>query len=393
MSMDAASNLAGEKPRDGISGFDERAPRRRVLAFEAFDAGSHRAVRESITNHSRHRWTWFTRPGRTWKWRMRLGSIELVDDAKQAGALDQPVEVIFATSMLGLTDLIAALPAAVRGTPAVLYMHENQIAYPEGHETAATPLRDVQFALTNLTSVLSADRVIWNSEWNRRSFVRGIERLLRKAPDVHLREVERRIDERSTVIWPPVEPPPEVTTGAERVLHNPIRVVWPHRWEHDKGPEDLFALAERFTEPLNLRWTVLGERYRRVPPEIEAFGERFADRIDHIGFEPDRAAYWRHLRRCDWVLSTAQHEFFGIAVVEAMLAGCLPWLPERLSYPELLPNVARGLSPASPPADPEVVRRAIRSHLEPAAAEAAVERIDRVIDAAAKEAADGDRRS
>ena len=56
-----------------------------------------------------------------------------------------------------------------------------------------------------------------------------------------------------------------------------------------------------------------------------------------MGFEPDRRRYLRRLAACDWVLSTAVHEFFGVAVVEALLAGCLPWLPDRLSYPELLP--------------------------------------------------------
>ena len=27
----------------------------------------------------------------------------------------------------------------------------------------------------------------------------------------------------------------------------PVRVVWPHRWEHDKGPDELLALAEKHT--------------------------------------------------------------------------------------------------------------------------------------------------
>ena len=35
-------------------------------------------------------------------------------------------------------------------------------------------------------------------------------------------------------------------------------------------------------------------------------------------------------------VSAAAHEFFGIAVVEAMAAGCVPVLPTRQSYPELV---------------------------------------------------------
>ena len=421
----------------------------RILAFEPYDGGSHRAVRQSISRHSRHGWTWLTRPARAWKWRMRIGALELLQQAEAAGELDRPIDAIFATSLLSLADLIAGLPPAFRGTPTILYMHENQVAYPRGYEpgdggggkgaageygapgrAAARPRdlnapsealasfnsgggRDVHFALTNLTSVLSADRVIFNSQWNRRSFIEGIERLLAHAPDGRLRDVADRIEGRSIVIWPPVEPPPEPpeppegvpapagtlaseggdrasahraeqsAKAGDRVLHKPIRVVWPHRWEHDKGPEELLDIADRYSEALNIRWTILGQRFREHPPAFAEFRRRWADRIDHIGFEPDRNAYWAHLRRCHWVLSTARHEFFGIAVVEAMLAGCLPWLPPRLSYVELLPPAARGLSPLNPPSDGESVRSAIAGHLQPARAMNAVGQLDEAIVSAA----------
>jgi len=439
------------------------ARRLRILAFEPYDGGSHRAVRESISRHSRHEWTWLTRPARAWKWRMRIGALEMLAEAEAAGELNRPIDAIFATSLLSLADLIAGFPPSLRGMPTILYMHENQVAYPRGYElgesgggevsagesraidaagdragdrdaadespgslipgggdsgrrdSGASGVgdsegrdsggggRDVHFALTNLTSILSADRVIFNSEWNRRSFIEGIGHLLAHAPDGRLGDVAARIARRSEVIWPPVEPPPPEGGGRERiagrhlladrrdersaakrggVLHKPIRVVWPHRWEHDKGPEELLDIADRCTDALDIRWTILGQRFRGHPPAFAEFRRRWADRIDHIGFEPDRNAYWAHLRRCDWVLSTARHEFFGIAVVEALLAGCLPWLPQRLSYAELLPEEARGLSPSAPPAppaDPEKLRRTVQAHLEPALAPNAVARLDEAI--------------
>jgi len=367
-----------------------------VLAFEPFDGGSHRAVRESISRHSRHTWTWFTSPPRGWKWRMRLGAADLVEQARAAGALERRVDVIFATSLLSLADLIAELPPRLRATPAVLYMHENQAAYPSGHETEVSAERDTHFALTNLTSIRAADMTLWNSEWNRRSFEAGIAALLSHAPDARLRSLLPPAGEGrgagGRVLWPPVEAPPRPAGPAvtpSRVLHKPVRVVWPHRWEHDKGPEELLRIATAAREgredagdavvARGIRWTILGERYRKTPAALLEFERRFRDDIDHIGFEPDRGEYWRHLRRCDWVLSTAGHEYFGIAVVEALLSGCLPWLPDRLSYPELLPGCARGLSPARPPEDPTAIRAAVAAHLAPAVAPNAVGRLDVVI--------------
>ena len=43
----------------------------------------------------------------------------------------------------------------------------------------------------------------------------------------------------------------------------------------------------------------------------------------------------------DVVVSTADHEFFGIAVCEAVWAGAIPIVPNRLSYVELFPDSPR----------------------------------------------------
>ena len=58
----------------------------------------------------------------------------------------------------------------------------------------------------------------------------------------------------------------------------------------------------------------------------------------HFGFEPSREAYREWLARGTVVVSTALQENFGISVVEAVRNGCLPLLPARLSYPEIIPK-------------------------------------------------------
>ncbi|MCZ6836844.1 MAG: DUF3524 domain-containing protein [Planctomycetota bacterium] len=355
----------------------------RILGFEPFDAGSHRAVRESITRHSHHDWTWLTRPGRAWKWRMRLGAIEMFEQGMRDGIFDQRFDVVFLTSLMSLADLRALFSrAGFPAIPFVLYLHENQVAYPSRSDTTQTRDWDANYALTNLTSALASDLAIFNSQWNRDSFIQGMGEILGKAPDLQLHEYAKRLESGSEVIWPPVEPPPpppELLTSMDRKLAGPIRIAWPHRWEHDKGPDELLEIAKRYTEPLNLRWIILGERYREMPEALSAFQGQFVDRIDHFGFADSRDEYWRLLSRCDWVLSTANHEFFGLGVVEAMLAGCLPWLPERLSYPELLPDEAKGISPMNPPDDAITMRRLIHNHLQPAIATNAVARLDEAI--------------
>ena len=38
------------------------------------------------------------------------------------------------------------------------------------------------------------------------------------------------------------------------------------------------------------------------------------------------------------MISTARQENFGIAVIEAVRYGCVPLLPARLAYPEIIPK-------------------------------------------------------
>ncbi len=365
----------------------------KVLAFEGFDGGSHHQVRKSLSANSVHDWTWVTRPGRSWKWRMRTGAIELVEAAHRQGLFEAKPDAIFVTSMVAAGDLRSLLPEALRGCPLVLYMHENQATYPYRSRGRIEEERDHQFALTNLTSIAAADRVLWNSRWNRDSFCSSIRKLIDLAPDGKLNDVNGWIHGKSAICWPPVDRPQRVlhktpepdNTGRAAGGQPGKRIVWPHRWEHDKGPEALLRLARflRHRSPGEYRWVLLGERFRKIPRALEAFLTEFENDIDHAGWVESRDDYWDHLGRCDWVLSTARHEFFGIAVVEAMLAGCLPWLPHRLSYPEIIPTQAWGLSPGRCSAELAAIRESIMRHLDGTHPTQAVGRIDRILAAVA----------
>ena len=96
----------------------------------------------------------------------------------------------------------------------------------------------------------------------------------------------------------------------------------------------LYALAD---EGLDFRVALAGENFRMQPAEFEEARARLGDRLVHYGYAESDADYARLLWDADIVLSTAIHEFFGVSIVEAITCGCLPILPRRLSYPELIP--------------------------------------------------------
>ena len=364
----------------------------RILALEPWYAGSHRAVADSITRHSRHGWRWLTRTGGGVRWCLRHAGVVFAEELRAQHVADVEADLVFVSSLCSLSDFRAAAPEHVRRLPHVLYMHENQAAYPASDSVdLATKDRDVHLAFTNLASMVAADRVLFNSEYNLQSFIAGMDSILRHAPYKVDPQWSERLVDKSLIAWPPVED----VDAAGTALHNPgagaypdgaggrgvVRVAWPHRWEHDKGCGELLDLVERCRDDprYEFRWSILGHRFKSVPAEMDRLKDRHSDIIDHWGGLESRKDYMAALAACDWVTSTARHEFFGIAVVEAMLAGCLPWLPDRLSYPELVPESIRGVSPWNPPADPRDARARIIEHLGPATAVRAVTRIDQAL--------------
>ena len=81
--------------------------------------------------------------------------------------------------------------------------------------------------------------------------------------------------------------------------------------------------------------SALGRSYRDLPDSISIAKDRLEDSIVRWGFF-EGSQYAEALAEADVVVSTAWQETQGIAVIEAIRAGCDPLLPDRLSYPELL---------------------------------------------------------
>ena len=270
-------------------------------------------------------WTVKTLPPRHFKWRTRGNALWWgVEEREQ---LDQPWDVVVATSAVDLGSLIGLVPR-LGGARRIVYFHENQFAYP------ARDGFDANLGIRDVYTALSADVLLFNSRFNRDTFLAGVEMMASKMPDHWPRSVASQLTERACVLevgladaW--FEPRAAAPTG-------PLQIVWNHRWEYDKAPRRFFdALRLLARAEVEFRVHVIGQQFREAPPCFAEGRADLEDRIATWGYVESAAAYRSLLRSCDVVVSTALHEFQGLAVLEAASAGCALVLSDIPTFREL----------------------------------------------------------
>nr|XP_046259618.1 glycosyltransferase-like domain-containing protein 1 isoform X2 [Scatophagus argus] len=318
-----------------------------VLLLEPFYGGSHKQLIDLLSEDVSG-CSVFTLPAKKWHWRARTAALHF----SQTVPTCPSYRVLFSSSVLNLCELVALRPDLAR-LKKVLYFHENQLVYPVRKDQE----RDFQYGYNQILSCLVSDVVVFNSVFNMDSFLSSISSFMKKIPDHRPRDLDLLIRPKCVVLYYPVrfpdisrceqeDPHQSVSDprtdqrpdGEEDTMMKPLHIVWPHRWEHDKNPELFFSTLIKLKErQVDFHLSVLGETFTD-PPEIFLEARRLLDRhILNWGFLSNKHDYLRVLCQADVVVSTAKHEFFGVAMLEAVHCGCYPLCPKALVYPELFP--------------------------------------------------------
>nr|WP_241263230.1 DUF3524 domain-containing protein [Parahaliea mediterranea] len=308
------------------------------MLLSAYDAGSHRYWRRGLSKMLPD-WEWrgLALPPRHFSWRVRGNPLYWA--LRERERLECRPDLVVATSMVDLATLRGLVPS-LAAVPTLLYFHENQFAYPEG--SGRHGLLEAQ--MVSLYGALAADRLAFNSAYNRDSFLRGVDALLARLPDYAPREAVDHLARRSAVLPVPLLPGDDAAAGEScwppvpAVGARPLRLLWPGRLEYDKGGEGLERILSRLEgSGLDYQLALVGQEFRRLPAVFGRIREQYRHRLVHFGWLQRVADYHRLLEEADMVLGTALHEFQGVAVMEAVARGCVPVLPARLAYPELYP--------------------------------------------------------
>ncbi|XP_013886127.1 tRNA-queuosine alpha-mannosyltransferase [Austrofundulus limnaeus] len=352
----------------------EVSPTPRVLLLEAFYGGSHKQLidllKEDIKDCSV-----FTLPAKKWHWRARTAALYF----SQVIPTCPSYRVLFSSSVLNLCELVALRPD-LASLKKVLYFHENQLVYPVRKDQD----RDFQYGYNQVLSCLVSDVVVFNSHFNMDSFLSSIRSFMKKIPDHRPKDLDQLIHPKCLVLSYPIQFPdvnsvlPDhkqvrrlygsaETSQADGIIgpqdqqqtsesdlrtiqtrvsgaesaekEKPLHIVWPHRWEHDKNPELFFnTLLKLKEQQLSFHVSVLGETFTQVPEIFSSSRRLLEANILNWGFVSSKDQYLQVLCDADVVVSTSKHEFFGVAMLEAVHCGCFPLCPKRLVYPEIFPE-------------------------------------------------------
>jgi glycosyltransferase involved in cell wall biosynthesis len=332
-----------------------------LLILSPYHSGSHQAWSEGYQSNSNYNVQILDLPGRYWKWRMHGGSVtlanrfmtnlreqRLISDKSKGGSASLP-EAIIATDMTDLTTFLALTRQETFAIPAALYMHENQLTYPLPASSTEGPMRrqkgerDLHYAFVNYASMMAADRIYFNSHYHLNSLCDELPRFLSHFPDYNEKESISLIQAKSILLPVGIDFARfKMEQRFDDGNNAPPLIIWNQRWEYDKNPAAFFEAIYSLKESgLPFRLAICGQHFRRNPNEFEEAKTRLSEHIIHFGFA-EEDEYVRLLKEATVVISTADHEFFGISILEAIYCNTFPILPRDLSYPELVPKSFQG---------------------------------------------------
>ena len=304
-----------------------------IALIEPFYTGSHKQWCDGYQKFSKHNITLFTLSGHHWKWRMHSGAIPL---ANKFLAHPTTFDLIICSDFLNV-PLFKSLLGAASNIPIALYFHENQITYPWSPTDEDIKLnRDHTYGFINYSSALVADQIYFNSSYHQKSFLDALPVFLKQFPDQVDLESVTSIQNKSKVLHLGMDYSIfDKTRSHVKSKNNMPIILWNHRWEYDKNPEDFFeALSYLQSQNIDFKLITLGEQLRKAPSIFKSAQTSFSEEIIHWGYCDSKTDYAKWLWLADIIPVTAHQDFFGISLVEALYCQTYPLIPNRLAYHE-----------------------------------------------------------
>ena len=304
----------------------------KVFFVVPYYSGSHKYWSDNICRLGNFNYHLETMSGRHWKWRMHGSAIHLAEVYNQ---MPNEFDLVLCSTMLDVSLFKSVSNCTV---PIVYYMHENQLTYPYSDSDNRSQ-ENFHYGFINYKSCLAADLVLFNSEFHRSEFLTALGNLLSRLPDYIDSQAEvQKIWEKSQVNYVGLDLDDMQPEGPiERsTAHTEPTLLWNHRWEHDKNPALFLELCDHLKgkgQAFNL--ILLGQEGNASFVK-EQFHHTYESHILHSGYADTRQEYFKLLGRAYLLPVTADHDFYGLSVLEAIYFQATPLLPKGKVYGEFI---------------------------------------------------------
>jgi glycosyltransferase involved in cell wall biosynthesis len=303
----------------------------KVLFIEPFMQGSHATVVKNYREHSQHEIFPLTLRGKHWTKNLCSGAAKLSKRIDQDPSLSA-CDVVIATDLMQQGDFYTLQQKHFQNTAKIFFAHEHQFVPANG----STYDKDKNVKFSNIVSALCVDKCFFLSPSSMNEFISGIREYLNEA---HVRSIEAK----SESIDLGVE-----FSALERYKSEKstdcATVLWNHRLGNERNPLPFFrALKGLSAEGLNFRVIIAADiSTDEVSSELQSIIGQLGDKVIHAGFVKGRRKLAKLCWKSNISVSTSLAESFGLSVAESIYCKCWPVLPNRLTYPQFIPDQYHG---------------------------------------------------
>src|SRR5699024_3388456 len=137
----------------------------------------------------------------------------------------------------------------------------------------------------NYLSLLSADRLIFSSQFQKQDFWNALPAFLEQYPDDKQYQPIKKIADKSVVLYPGLDLKRfDEEPDSRQANKNPV-IVWNQRWQFDRNPAMFFRVLNRLNDiDLTFDLILAGDTQHEKPEEFEKAWRRYGRHITHFGY-------------------------------------------------------------------------------------------------------------